>query len=320
MAIFAAKKIINLKKILDIIERIKPVEGRFEKIGKIKNKSKIILDYAHTPEALKTCLLNLREQFPDKKLCLLFGCGGNRDQNKRSKMGKIASDFSDKIYLTDDNPRFENPDKIRRDIKKGIKRKKIIEISNRAKAIFEATKNLNTGEILLVAGKGHEKTQDIGNRKIYFSDKKIILKAIKIKNLNLSDNLKLNIIKEISGNKRVSSSLSIKQAKINSNEVKKEDIFFAIKGEKNDGNKFVKQSFKNRASLAIVNRFQNSLNKSKQIKVKNSLKFLTDISKIFRKNIDTKVIAITGSCGKTTLKELLGNTCLLYTSPSPRDS
>ena len=115
-------------------------------------------------------------------------------------MGKIASDFSDKIYLTDDNPRFENPDKIRREIKKGIKRKKIIEISNRAKAIFEATKNLNTGEILLVAGKGHEKTQDIGKRKIYFSDKKIILKAIKIKNLSLSDNLKLNIIKEISGN------------------------------------------------------------------------------------------------------------------------
>jgi murE/murF fusion protein len=137
---------------------------------------------------------------------------------------------------------------------------------------------------------------------------KIILKAIKIKNLNLSDSLKLNIIKEISGNKKVSSSLSIKQAKINSNEVKKDDIFFAIKGEKNDGNKFVKQSFKNKASLAIVNRFQNSLNKSKQIKVKDSLKFLTDISKIFRKNIDTKVIAITGSCGKTTLKELLGNT------------
>ena len=225
MAIFAAKKIINLKKILDIVKKIKPVEGRFEKIGKIKNKSKIILDYAHTPEALKTCLLNLREQFPDKKLCLLFGCGGNRDQNKRSKMGKIASDFSDKIYLTDDNPRFENPDKIRREIKKGIKRKKIIEISDRKKAIFEATKNLNTGEILLVAGKGHEKTQDIGKRKIYFSDKKIILKAIKTKNLNLSDNLKLNIIKEISGNKRVSSSLSIKQAKINSNEVKKDDIF-----------------------------------------------------------------------------------------------
>ena len=176
-------------------------------IGKIKNKSKAILDYAHTPDALKNCLLNIREQFPDKKISLLFGCGGNRDQNKRSKMGKIADLYSDQIYLTDDNPRFENPNKVRRDIKKGIKKKKVIEISNRVKAITEAVKNLNTGEILLVAGKGHEKTQDIGNRKIFLSDKKIILDAIKIKNQKLASNLKLNIIKELSGHKEFSSSL-----------------------------------------------------------------------------------------------------------------
>ena len=100
------------------------MEGRFEKIGNIKNKSKVILDYAHTPEALKTCLLNLKEQFSDKKIILLFGCGGNRDQNKRSKMGKIADDYADEIYLTDDNPRFENPINIRKDIKKGIKKEK----------------------------------------------------------------------------------------------------------------------------------------------------------------------------------------------------
>jgi murE/murF fusion protein len=97
-------------------------------------------------------------------------------------MGKIASIFADNIILTNDNPRFENPQKIRRDIKKGIKKKKIIEISNRAIAISEAIKNLNSGDILLVAGKGHEKTQDIGNKKIFFSDRKIILNAIKVKN------------------------------------------------------------------------------------------------------------------------------------------
>ena len=308
MAIIAAvKSNINLKKILTIVPKLNSIDGRFEKIGKIKNQSKVILDYAHTPEALKTCLLNLREQFPDKKIILLFGCGGNRDQNKRSKMGKIADDHSNEIYLTDDNPRYENPNKIRRDIKKGIKRKKVIEISNRAKAISEAIKNLNTGEILLVAGKGHEKIQDIGKRKIYFSDKRIILGAIKIKNSNLSNNFKLNVIKEVSGHKKLLSSLFLKQARINSKEVKKDDIFFAIKGKKNDGNRFVKQSFKRKASVAIVNRIQNNLNKRPQIKVKNTLKFLTDTSKILRKNINTKIIAITGSCGKTTLKELLGN-------------
>ena len=308
MAIIAAKKSnIGLKKILLIIPKIKSVEGRFEKIGNIKNRSKVILDYAHTPEALRTCLLNLREQFPNKKINLLFGCGGDRDQNKRSKMGKIADNYADEIYLTDDNPRFENPNKIRKDIKKGIKKRKIIEQSNRAKAISKAIKGLNTGDILLVAGKGHEKIQDIGKEKIFFSDKKIILDEIRNKNLSLSNNLKLNIVKEVSGNKDLPSNFSFKQARINSGEVKKNDIFFAIKGKKNDGNQFVRQSFKKKASLAIVNRIQNDLNKKRQIKIKNTLKFLTDTSKIFRENINTKIIAITGSCGKTTLKELLGN-------------
>ena len=181
MAIIAANKSnLNIQKILNVIPKIKSVKGRFEEIGKIKNNSKVILDYAHTPDALKTCLLNLKEQFKDRKISLLFGCGGNRDQDKRFKMGKIASDLSDKVYLTDDNPRYENPNKIRDDIKKGIKNKSVVEISNRSKAISLAIKDLNAGEILLVAGKGHEKIQNFGNRKIFFSDKQVILKSLKI--------------------------------------------------------------------------------------------------------------------------------------------
>ena len=161
MSIIAAEKSgLDIKKILSVVPKIKSVDGRFEKIGKLKNKSIVILDYAHTPDALKTCLLNLKEQFPNKKISLVFGCGGNRDRDKRFKMGKIASQYSDEIYLTDDNPRFENPLKIRNDIKKGIKLKNLKEISNRAKAIKLAIENLNSGEILLVAGKGHEKTRN----------------------------------------------------------------------------------------------------------------------------------------------------------------
>jgi murE/murF fusion protein len=309
MAIIAARKSnIDIKKIFKVIPNIKPVDGRFEKIGKIKNKSKVILDYAHTPDALKTCLLNLKEQFPNQKISLVFGCGGNRDQDKRAKMGKIADIFSDKIYLTDDNPRFENPNKIREDIKKGIKKQKIHEIPNRAKVILKAINQLNTGEILLVAGKGHEKIQDLGPKKIFFSDKKNILNAIKIKNSVLSDNLKVNIIKELSRGKKISHKINLRQARINSKEIKKHDIFFAIKGKKNDGNKYIGQAFKKKASLAIVNRINKDNNITRQIKVKNSLKFLTDSSKILRQNINTKIIAITGSCGKTTLKELLGST------------
>ena len=308
MAMIAAKKSnIDFEDILNVISEIKPVEGRFEKIGRVKNRSKVILDYAHTPEALKTCLLNLREQFPDRKISIVFGCGGDRDQNKRSKMGRIADNYSDKIYLTDDNPRFEKPNNIRKDIKKGIRRKKFAEIPDRAKAIIEAIKNLNTGEILLVAGKGHEKIQVIKDKKTYFSDKKIILKSIRIKNSSLSNDIKLNILKEKSNNKNLSLVRNINQARIDSREVKKNDIFFAIKGKRNDGNKYVSESFKKKASFVVLNKIQKNFDNQKQILVNNSLSFLTNISKIFRKNIDTKIIAITGSCGKTTLKELLGN-------------
>ena len=308
MAIIAAKNSnISLIKILNVLSQLKPIDGRLEKIGKIKNRSKVILDYAHTPDALRICLSNLKEQFPNKKIILLFGCGGNRDQNKRFKMGKIACDYSNEIYLTDDNPRFEDPRKIRDDIKKGIQDTSIKEIPDRKKAISEAIKNLNTGDILLVAGKGHEKTQDFGKKKIYFSDKKIILDCIKLKNTSLSKNFKINIIKELSKIKNRIPLVKADKVRINSKEVNKNDIFFAIKGKKNDGNKYIGEAFKNKASLVVVNKVQNKFNSKRQIKVRNTLKFMTEISKIFRQNIDTNIIAITGSCGKTTLKELLGN-------------
>ena len=112
----------------------------------------------------------------------------------------------------------------------------------------------------------------------------------------------------MSEDKKISSKLNLRKARINSKEIKKNDIFFAIKGRKNDGNKFVAEALKRNASLVIVNKINKKNNITHQIKVKDSLKFLTESSKIFRKNINTKIIAITGSCGKTTLKELLGST------------
>ena len=128
MAIVAASKSnLDLTKILSVIPRLSSVEGRFEKIGKIKNKSLVILDYAHTPDALQTCILNIRDQFPDKHISLLFGCVGDRDKGKRSIMGKIASKLSDRVIITDDNPRFENPSTLRSQIMKSCP--KAIEIA-----------------------------------------------------------------------------------------------------------------------------------------------------------------------------------------------
>ena len=308
MAILAANKSgVKFEKIIQVLHKIKPVEGRLEKVGDIKNNSKVILDYAHTPAALELALLNIKEQFPHSNVNLVFGCGGDRDFKKRSVMGRIAEKYSDRIYLTDDNPRNENPSKIRRDIKRGIKKTKIYESSNRKKAIHEAIMNLKSGEILLVAGKGHEKLQDYGKRKLFFSDKQVILETIKFKNKKLSNNLKLNILKEQSQS-RISNKLYLKNISINSKTTKKNDVFFAIKGKKFDGNKFALDAIKKKSSLVVVNRYNKKISLSKQIKVENTLNFLGNCSSIFRDNISTQIISITGSCGKTTLKEMVGNT------------
>tara|TARA_Y100000591_G_scaffold172222_1_gene148699 strand:+ start:2985 stop:5837 length:2853 start_codon:yes stop_codon:yes gene_type:complete len=320
MAILAASKSgIKFEKIIKVLSRIKPVEGRLEKIGKIKNNSKVILDYAHTPAALEIALSNLKEQFPESNINLVFGCGGNRDFKKRSKMGNIASRLANKIYLTDDNPREEDPSKIRKDIKKGVKKNKVYEIANRKKAIHEAVLSLKSGDVLLVAGKGHEKTQDYGNKKLFFSDKEIILNSIKLKNKHLSNNIKINILEDLS-NKKFPKNLKIRNISIDSKSLKKNDIFFAIKGKKNDGNNFIAEVFKKKSSLAIVNKIKDGFSSEKQIKVKDTLKFLTKFSSIYRINLDTKIISITGSCGKTTLKEMLTFAMkkLFKTTSSPR--
>ena len=306
MAMLAAKKSgLKFKQIIKIIDKVKPVSGRLEEIGIIKNNSKVILDYAHTPEALQTCLQNLKEQFKNKKISIVFGCGGNRDYYKRPIMGKIANFFCDRIYLTDDNPRSENPKKIRLAIKKKINKLKIYEISDRSKAIKKAIFDLKVGNILIVAGKGHENIQDYGKHKRLFSDKDEILKNIEIKNKDLSNDIKINILKEISRSSNISKKTKINKASINSKDIKKNDIFFAIKGKNKDGNKFVEEAFKKGASIAVVNKLKQ---KSKQIKVEDTLKFLTRVSSVLRENTNSIIIAITGSCGKTSLKELVGKT------------
>ena len=305
MAILAAKKSeLNFKQIINVIQKIKPVSGRLEQIGIIKNNSKVILDYAHTPDALEVCLQNLKEQFKDKKISIVFGCGGNRDKSKRPIMGKIANYYCDKVYLTDDNPRSENPKKIRSLIKKKIIKSKLYEFADRSEAIKKAILDMKTGDILIVAGKGHENNQDYGKYKRLFSDKKEILKNIKIKNKGLSDNIKLNVLKEISQSTDIDLETKISKASINSKEIKRNDIFFAIRGKKRDGNLFVKEALKKGASLVVVDKLKKG---PKHINIKNTLKFLTEASSTLRRNISSKIIAITGSCGKTSLKELTGN-------------
>tara|TARA_Y100001970_G_scaffold294234_1_gene448895 strand:+ start:2151 stop:3563 length:1413 start_codon:yes stop_codon:yes gene_type:complete len=160
---------IDIKEILKIIPKLTNAPGRFECIKYKKKLSKIIIDYAHTPDALEHIL----KTYTYKKIkpSLIFGCGGDRDKLKRKKMAQISAKYADKVYITDDNPRYENPSKIRKELKKYCQ--KGIEISSRRKAIKVAIENLIKNEVLIIAGKGHEKYQIIKNKKYKFDDFKI---------------------------------------------------------------------------------------------------------------------------------------------------
>ncbi len=304
MAIMAAMKSkISLEKILKITQNIKPVNGRLEKIGNIYNNGIVILDYAHTPDALITCIKNVKEQFKLRKINLVFGCGGERDKPKRKLMGTIANKYCDKIYLTDDNPRREDPKKIRVDIKSKISKSKLLEIPSRESAIKSAIMDIKSNEIVIIAGKGHEVYQEYFTQK-FFSDKSYIKKFIKIKNKSLYRNWKSNIVSEIT-KKNIKKNTNINEASIDSRKTQKNNIFFGIKGKNFDGNKFVNQAFKNGASISI-NENKNKKKFKNDIYVKNPLKTFSEIAKLVRASSNISSIAITGSSGKTTLKEMLG--------------
>ncbi len=164
-------------KVLTILSNLSSVDGRFQQI---KTHSGIvgIVDYAHTPDALQNVLKTIRDiRSANEKIVTVIGCGGDRDALKRPVMAQIACDESDKVILTSDNPRSEDPEEIIRQMQKGVDRvhqKKVLSISDRREAIKTACLLASSGDIILVAGKGHEKYQEIKGVKYDFDDVKIL--------------------------------------------------------------------------------------------------------------------------------------------------
>ena len=160
----------DIEKAIKVFEGISGVAGRFEVIT---TKPTVIVDYAHTPDGLENVLKAARQITPENgKLICIFGCGGDRDTTKRPKMGKIAEELADKVIVTSDNPRSENPQQIISDILAGFKStKEVIVEPDRELAIKEAYKLANVNDIVLVAGKGHEDYQILSDRTIHFDDR-----------------------------------------------------------------------------------------------------------------------------------------------------
>ena len=174
---------INLRDAVRSLQQIQPVAGRMEKIGG-GNLPLVIVDFAHTPDALEKILIELRGDLhgskafskiknQKSKLVCVFGCGGDRDRGKRALMGKIATQFSDEVIITNDNPRSEDPHIIINEIASGAGTNHHIE-EDREAAIHRALYGARKGDIVLIAGKGHEAYQEIGAQRFPYSDVKVV--------------------------------------------------------------------------------------------------------------------------------------------------
>lgn len=158
------------------ISALTSVAGRLEYIKGFRELTAVV-DYAHTPDALENVLKTLKDCADGKEIVTVFGCGGNRDKTKRPEMAKVAAKYSDKVVVTSDNPRFEEPEAIIEDIKAGFETKeraRALFITDRKEAIRTALIMANPGSIVLVAGKGHENYQDVKGVKHHFDDKEVI--------------------------------------------------------------------------------------------------------------------------------------------------
>lgn len=177
-AIMVEKLGIEFKQIFEVLHKIKAVAGRLERAGKATDEFQIFVDYSHTPESLEKALLELKKvKHKDGKLCVVFGCGGDRDPSKRSIMGQIAQNIADYVVVTDDNPRNEDPAKIRKAALKGATEAE--EIADRKLAIANTIEKLKKNDILLIAGKGHENYQIIGDKILPFSDIEIARECLR---------------------------------------------------------------------------------------------------------------------------------------------
>lgn len=163
---------VDMKRAVRAVAEMKTVRGRIEKIPNNRNIH-ILIDFAHTPDSLENVLKTVRDIY-DKRIITVFGCGGDRDRTKRPLMGRIACKYSDLVYVTSDNPRTENPERIIDDIVGNIDKNNYIRTADRTQAIKAAIVEAEPGDTVLIAGKGHERYQILGTEKIHYDEREIV--------------------------------------------------------------------------------------------------------------------------------------------------
>ena len=301
------------------LQDIPPVKGRLERVENNCNIG-IFIDYAHTPEAIEN-VLKAVEDLPHKRILTLMGTGGDRDKGKRPLMLKSALNHSDVVIISDDNPRSENPEAIIKDI---VSSTDIFLpwwiIRNRQQAITSIIRLAQKEDIVLICGKGSEDYQEIEGIRHHFNDREETLKALSERELKNKDDdelilpidqtlLKLlltpNWEPEPKGYREPYSYYFLST---DSRSIKPGSVFIAIKGERYDGHSYLEDILKIKENCAIGEipyPLNQSSEKNRYYQVDNCLKAMGLISRKYLQLFPAKKIALTGSTGKTTCKELM---------------
>ncbi len=318
---------IDEKSICKALDSANGAPGRLERVSVESSWDSqgpaVLVDYAHTPDALEKVLLTAAA-LPHRELFCVFGCGGDRDNGKRPEMGAIAAQHGDVIIVTDDNPRTENPDGIISQILSGIvaisgeaktsewlgqrcdKERGYVVIRDRKKAIAEAIRAAGSEDIIIIAGKGHETYQLTLEGKRFFDDR------MEAKNALLSWTDKL-VASAVGGTLccGVKGRGLLGQVFTDSRLAVMNGIFVALRGEKHDAHDFLRQAIDNGATCLVIDHVPAGLNNEEvsTIIVADTQKALGDMAGYRRKRLagicDLQVVGITGSCGKTTVKEMV---------------
>jgi MurE/MurF fusion protein len=312
---------LNPQQIAEGLAAVEVVSGRLEKVG--DGNPACFVDYAHTPDAVENVLSTLAELKGEGRLIVVLGAGGDRDRTKRPLMGDAAACNADLVIVTSDNPRTEEPAEIIRAVTEGVSRsgKELINVEGtvqdgylvepqRRKAIRLALRIARPEDIVVVVGKGHEDYQILGRRKIHFSDKEELQQALKLreqnwKRFNLQDVVQATSAELTHG----PSSGRFRDISTDTRTLMPGDLYLALKGERFDGADFLPGAIKAGATGVIVGRgtakkfeFDEQIS---IIEVDDTLKALGDLAGYRRNRFDIPVVVIAGSCGKTTVKDML---------------
>ena len=298
---------ISLTTINTKIGQLTSAPGRLERVISNQNKN-IYIDYAHTPDAIAKVTMALRP-FVKGRLITIIGAGGNRDKGKRPEMLKAALKYSDIVIITTDNPRDEEPVQIIKDIvSKATPNQAIWIKEDRETAIEDAISITNSDDVLLITGKGHETYQEVKGVRHHFDDhEKVTIISQKQKQAVHEINFDRIMIEFIcNGAISGTTNQTLKTITTDTRNIENGSLFIPLIGERFDGHDFINNVLLDSSSITLSNKDYNIIN-NRVINVDNTLESLGKIARSYRLLLGTKIVGITGSTGKTSVKEYLAH-------------